>query len=52
MFAVPGGAYDFAELATMQNYAQGKIRQVGVFKDSAAFSGADVTALHLACNAR
>jgi hypothetical protein len=52
MFAVPGGAYDFAELATMQNYAQGKIRQVGVFKDSAAFSGADVTALHLACNAQ
>lgn len=49
MFAVPGGAYDFAEIATMQNYAQGKIRQVGIFKDSAAFSSADVTALHLAC---
>lgn len=50
-FAVPGGAYDFSEVATMQNYAAGKIRQIGAFKNSAtAFSSADVTALHNACN--
>lgn len=52
MFAVPGGAYDFAEVATIQNFAAGKVRQLGVFKDSAAFSSADVTALHNACNAQ
>lgn len=52
MFAVPGGAYDFAEVASMQNFAVGKIRQVGVFKDSAAFSTADITAFHNACNAQ
>lgn len=52
MFAVPGGAYDFAEVATIQNFAAGKVRQIGIFKDSAAFSSADVTALHNACNAQ
>lgn len=50
MFAVPGGTYDFAEVATIQSYAVGKIRQLGVFKDSAAFSTADIIALHAACN--
>lgn len=52
MFAVPGGAYDFAEVGSMQSYAVGKIRQIGVYKDSAAFSTADITALHNACNAQ
>jgi hypothetical protein len=52
-FAVPGGAYDFAEVATMQNFAAGKIRQIGVFKNSAAaFSTADVTAFHNALTAQ
>lgn len=52
-FAVPGGAYDFAEVATMQSYAQGKLRQIGAFKNSAAaFSTADITAFHNALNAQ
>lgn len=52
-FAVPGGAYDFAEVATMQNFAAGKIRQIGAFKNSAAaFSTADITAFHNALNAQ
>lgn len=52
-FAVPGGAYDFSEVATMQNYAAGKIRQMGAFKNSAAaFSTADITAFHNALNAQ
>jgi hypothetical protein len=52
-FAVPGGAYDFAEVATMQNTAMGKIRQMGAFKNSAAaFSTADITAFYTALNAQ
>lgn len=52
-FAVPGGAYDFAEVATMQNFANGKIRQIGAFKNTAAaFSTADITAFHNALNAQ
>jgi hypothetical protein len=53
MYAVPGGAYDFAEIATMQNFAAGKIRQVGVFKNTAAaFSTADITALNTVLTAQ
>jgi hypothetical protein len=52
-FAVPGGAYDFAEIGTMQNFAMGKIRQHGVFKNSAAaFSTADITAFNTALTAQ
>lgn len=48
-FAVPG-SYTFAEIITLQNYANGLIRQVGVYKDGAAFSAADITAIHGVCN--
>lgn len=48
-FAVPGGAYDFAEITTMQNFALGKIRQIGIFKDSAAFSTANITTIQNVC---
>lgn len=43
-FAVPS-PYTFVEITTMQNFANGKIRQLGVFKDSAAFATADLTAI-------
>lgn len=45
IFAIPGGAYDFQEITTIQNFAVGTIRQVGIYKDSAAFSTADMTTI-------
>lgn len=48
-FAVPG-SYTFSEIITLQNYANGAIRQVGIYKDGAAFSAADITAIHNICN--
>lgn len=47
-FAVPG-SYDFTEITTVQNFANGKVRQVGVYKDSAAFSTSDITAIQAVC---
>lgn len=43
-FAVPS-TYDFAELVTLQNTAMGKIRQVGIYKDGAAFATANMTSI-------
>lgn len=48
IFAVPT-PYTFAEITTMQTFAGGKIRQIGVFKDSAAFASGDITAIHNVC---
>jgi hypothetical protein len=45
IFAIPGGAYDFQEITTLQNFSTGTIRQVGIYKDSAAFSTADMTTI-------
>lgn len=50
LFAVPGGTYAFTEVATIQNFSTGKIRQVGVYKTSSAFSAADLDTLHTVCN--
>jgi hypothetical protein len=45
-YAVPN-SYTFTEVTTMQNFAGGKIRQIGVFKDPAsAYSSGDLTALN------
>jgi hypothetical protein len=45
-FDVPG-TYTFTEITTMQNFAQGKIRQVGIFKSTDdEFATADLTAIH------
>lgn len=44
MFAVPA-PYVFSEITTVQNFANGTIRQIGVYKDSAAFAVADLTAI-------
>jgi hypothetical protein len=41
-FPVPG-SYTFAEITTLQTAAGGVMRQVGVFKDSAAYASADLT---------
>ncbi len=43
-FPVPS-PYTFAEITLLQTAASGKIRQVGIFKDSAAYASADLTAI-------
>lgn len=45
-FAVPN-PYTFAEITTVQNFAGGLIRQMGVYKDSAAYTTADLTAIQV-----
>jgi len=47
-YAIPG-TYDFAEVTLMQNFSNGTIRQIGVYKDGAAFATADLTALDIVC---
>lgn len=48
-FAVPG-TYTFTEVTTLQNFADGKLRQVGVFKP-AAYDAADITLIDGVCKA-
>lgn len=48
-FPVPGGTYSFAEIATLQNFSGGKIRQVGIYKDGQAYSSGDLAAIHNQC---
>jgi hypothetical protein len=48
IYAVPS-SYTFSEIQSIQDYAQGKIRQIGIFKD-AAFSSSDLTAIQVVCN--
>ena len=44
-FAVPG-SYTFVEIQTLQNFANGKIRQIGVYKDlSGTWTENDITAI-------
>jgi hypothetical protein len=43
-FAVPG-VYNFSEITTLQNFANGTIRQLAVYKDSSGFVVADLTAI-------
>lgn len=47
-FAVPS-PYTYTEVSTMQNFADGAIRQIGVYKDGAALAAADATALDAVC---
>lgn len=49
IYAVPA-TYTFVEISTIQNFANGKIRQIGVYKDTAAFASADITTIHNVCN--
>ena len=43
-FPVPG-TYTFSEITLLQTFSSGKIRQVGIFKDSAAYAAVDLTAI-------
>lgn len=45
VFAVPASTYDFSEIRQLQIFANGIIRQVGVYKDGAAFASGDLTAI-------
>lgn len=45
IFEKPDGAQTFAELKTVQNFASGRIRQMGVWCGDRAVSGEDLTAL-------
>jgi hypothetical protein len=49
IYAVPS-TYTFSEIATIQNFANGKIRQIGVFKNGAAFASADITTINGVCS--
>ena len=46
IYTVPS-PYVFTEISLMQTFAKGKIRQIGVYKDSAAFTTADITAIDI-----
>jgi len=46
IFTVPG-TYTFSEIATVQSFATGTIRQWGVWKDASAFATADLTAMDI-----
>jgi hypothetical protein len=49
IYAVPS-PYTFSEIATIQNFANGSIRQIAVLKDSAsAFASSDLTLIHNQC---
>lgn len=48
-FLTPSGAYTFADITTMQNFAVGAIRQIGVLKNLAAFATADIVAINSVC---
>lgn len=43
IFTKPSGGYTFAEIKTVQNYAGGRIRQVGIWCGDKAFDKEDVT---------
>jgi hypothetical protein len=49
-FAVPGSYTFTAEVGSLVTAASGKIRQIGFYKDGAAFATADIQALHSALN--
>lgn len=51
IYTVPG-SYTFSEIASIQSFAVGTIRQVGIYKDAAAFSTADLTAIDIVCKAQ
>lgn len=43
-FPVPS-TYTFSEITLLQSFANGTIRQVGIYKDSAAYASGDLTAI-------
>lgn len=51
IFAVPVSVYTFAEIGTMQRYAEGKLRQIAIYKDAAAYSANDLTTIDVVSKA-
>lgn len=50
-YAIPG-TYDFTEITTVQSFANGEVRQIGIFKDPAsAFATANLTTIDTVCKA-
>lgn len=45
LFKTPVGAYDFVEIKAMQNFASGKLRQIGVYCGDKVLASAEITAL-------
>ncbi len=45
LFKTPTAAYDFVEIKAMQNFASGKLRQIGVYCGDKALASAEITAL-------
>lgn len=45
LFAKPSDTYSFAEIATMQNYAGGKLRQVGIWLGNVELTAAILTSI-------
>lgn len=45
IFAVPSSTYTFTEITTMQNFSNGDLRQIAVWKD-AVYSNADLLTIH------
>ena len=45
LFETPDGAYDFTEVKVMQNFAEGKIRQVAVYAPENDLASGDLTTL-------
>ena len=45
LFKTPTAAYDFVEIKAMQNFASGKLRQIGVYCGDKALAAAEITAL-------
>lgn len=48
-YPVPS-TYTFTEIQSLQDFAAGKIRQIGVYKDSSAFASGDMTAIQAVCD--
>jgi len=45
LFDKPTGNYDFSEIKVMQNYAEGKIRQIGIYAPENLLTANDLTAI-------
>ncbi|WP_066836469.1 DUF2586 family protein [Rufibacter ruber] len=49
--AVPASTYNFSEVTTLQNFAEGEIKQIGVVANALVFAAAQVTTLQTIADA-
>ncbi|MBI9055519.1 MAG: DUF2586 family protein [Bacteroidales bacterium] len=49
LFTTPVTTYDFTELKTVQNYAEGRIRQAAIYAPDKEFAAGDITAIKAVC---